>query len=123
MPYELRVDQTKNRMYLTLIGAFTDAEVPEVAARCIEALSSLKPGFTIVTDISRCQPLSQFGVQEVRRVAEIGLKKYGMRTTARVVGASAIAKLQFRRVNREAGFESYFATSVAEADALLDESE
>ena len=121
MPFDLRIDRQKNRLYIKIWGLIEDEELRAGAGRTIKSMESLRPGFTIVNDISECRPLSQEGVEEVRRVAEMGVK-HGMRAVARVVGASTITRLQFKRVSREAGYDAYTAASLAEAEAMLDES-
>jgi hypothetical protein len=119
LPFTIKIDHQKNRLYVKLVGLLGGEEMLEGSRQTIKAMESLKPGFTIITDISECRPLSQEGFQEIRRVAETGLK-LGMRISARVVGPSTITRLQFKRMSREAGYDSYNAASLEEAEAMLD---
>lgn len=120
MQFGIRIDHVKNRLYITLPASFSREELHQFGDQVIEAVRRLKPGFTMVTDISVCQPMSVDKVEEVRRVGEFG-RRMGMKAAVRVVGVSTITKMQFRRVSREVGYNSYFADSLAAADALLDQ--
>lgn len=118
MPHHLQVDVARNRVYLKLEGLFSDDEARVAADETIASFGKMKPGFTCVTDISSFRPLTQEGVREVRRAGEAGLR-LGMRATARVVGASAVAAQQFQRASKEGGYQSFTVATVEEADALL----
>jgi hypothetical protein len=52
---------------------------------------------------------------------QLFLKQSGMRRVVRVVSANnVITNMQFKRTSKPAGYEAEVATSVDEADALLD---
>jgi hypothetical protein len=121
MPFEIRTDLKKNRLYVTLSGLMEDAEVTLAADATIEAVKKMMPGFAVVNDISKFRPLSQGGVQEAKRAGEFA-HKMGMVATVRVVGASATVHNQFERASREGGYtaHTYTAQSLAQAEELLD---
>ena len=119
MPHDIRVNPERNRVYLKLVGLFSDEEAQLAANEIIVAFSKMLPGFTCVTDISAFRPLTQDGVKEIRRAAEAG-RGLGMSATVRVLGASAVAAQQFARSAVEVGFVALTAATVEEADAMLD---
>lgn len=120
MPVELRRDLTKNRLYLTLTGLVLDGELGEGVDRLVRLAQGMRPGLTVLTDLSACRPLSQRGVAEVRRGA-LALMQRGLRATARVVPQPTVASLQFQRVSGEAGYAAFIATTRLDAERLLDE--
>jgi hypothetical protein len=119
MAIQLHLDEQKNRLYLTLTGLMTDAEMRVAADQTIEVVKKLRKGFTVLNDISQFRPMTKDGVNEVARVG-VFCAQHGMRATARVVGISPTAHQQFQRVAKENGYTAYTAQSVEEAEALLD---
>jgi hypothetical protein len=80
----------------------------------------MKPRFTVVTDISTFRPMTQIGVGHVKRVGQSGLQ-LGLLATCRIIGESAVAKMQFDRASHEAGYVSYDVGTLEEAERVLDE--
>jgi hypothetical protein len=119
MPYDLRIDLAKNRLYLTLTGLMDDEETRIAADACIEAFKKLKPGFGVVNDISAFRPLTKAGVAHVQRAGEVAVK-LGITASVRVTGVSPTAHQQFERAAKSGGMTTYTARNVAEAEALLD---
>jgi hypothetical protein len=119
MAISLRIDDKKNRLYLALTGLMSDDEMKAAADQTIEMVKKMHKGFTVVTDISQFRPMTKLGVDEVKRVA-LFCAQSGMKATARVVGISPTALQQFQRVAKENSYTAYTATTVAEAEALLD---
>jgi hypothetical protein len=117
--HTLKVDEERNRLYLTLTGLMTDDETRIAADACIEAVKKLRPGFHIINDISQFRPLTKEGVTHVKRAGEFCAKS-GMKATVRVVGISPTVHQQFQRAARESGYTAYTAQSVEEAEAMLD---
>jgi hypothetical protein len=118
--YALRVDVSRNRLYLTLSGLMNDAEIREAADACIEAVKKLSPGFYVVNDISNFRPLTKDGVAHVKRAGEFCAKQ-GMKASVRIVGISPTAHQQFQRAAKEGGYTTYTAQSLQEAEAMLAE--
>jgi hypothetical protein len=119
MAITLRVDDKRNRLYLALTGLMTDEEMRVAADQTIEMVKKLKPGFTVITDISQFRPMTKLGVDEVKRVG-VFCAQQGMKATVRIVGISPTALQQFQRVAKENGYTAYTAQSVSEAEGLLD---
>lgn len=118
--HEFKTDRAKNRLYLTLRG-FSSLEVIQDAVRELKAaVGELKPGFDVVTDISDYKTARPEIAQEIQQIA-LFLKQSGMRRVVRVVSVNnVVARMQFERTSRPAGYEAEVVTSVDEADALLD---
>ena len=119
MPFTIRLDEAKNRMYLTLTGLMTDEETKVAADAAIEGFKKLKPGFCVINDISKFRPLTKEGVAHVKRAGEAAAA-LKMRATVRIVGISPTALQQFQRAAKEGAYTAYTAQSMEEAEAMLD---
>ena len=115
--FDVRVDTAKNRIYIRLAGFMEDAELDQAAAAVRREGSRLKPGFGVVNDISEFKPASAEGAQKIA-AAQKYMAERGMGTVVRI--ASALSNLQFQRTAKGAGYKGLTASSVTEADALLD---
>jgi hypothetical protein len=84
------------------------------------AVAQLKPGFDVITDISDYKTAKPEIAQAIQRM-QVYLKESGMRRVVRIVSdQNVITKMQFKRTSDSAGYAAEMATSVEEADALLD---
>ena len=83
--YEFKIDQVKNRLYITMEGFFQPEEMKQCADETIKAAKQLKPGYDVITDISRFSPVGQEAWQEISRVQEY-FRKSGVRHGVRVTG-------------------------------------
>ncbi len=84
----------------------------------MRAYSSLKPGFTVITDISNLIPLPE----EVRAAFQEMMKETlakGMSKVVRVPGDAVVTSNQFQRTSRSAGYTAQDVYTVAEAEKLL----
>jgi hypothetical protein len=100
-------------------GLLDDDECKDVAAHVISEIRlQMKPGFTLISDISECKPLSKEGTLIVRDSA-IAVAKMGMKHAIRIVGASMVAAMQFKREAKSA-YEANVVASLDEAEKLLD---
>lgn len=117
--YEIRADEERNRLYMTLEGMLDEDTAGEAVEELEAAVSTLEPGFTIVNDISAFEPVSQEAVDHIER-GKAAAAEAGVEATVRVTGESVIGKMQFERVGE--GAESYHvatAETVEDAEALL----
>lgn len=119
MPIHLRADPALNRAYLSLTGLVGDAELRDGLERYITLVSGLSPGFTTVTELAGCRPLSQEGVAQVRRAARACVER-GIRAAARVVSQTTVAMQQFQRVSHEEGHPAFTVATLEEAERMLD---
>ncbi|MDY7031867.1 MAG: hypothetical protein SVY10_08150 [Thermodesulfobacteriota bacterium] len=117
---EVRSDISKNRLYVTLDGYFTDNETKEAADRVIMEVNKLKPGFDIINNISTVKPTSPKGTEDLGRAIQY-LADYGIRRAIRIVPSSYFAASQFSRVSSEiGGYDVHTASSMEEAERMLD---
>jgi len=119
---ECRVDQAKNRLYISLKGFFRGRDA-EPAHRDLEnALERLLPGFDVITDLSGFIPGSPDASEALKKGGEL-VKTKGRRNAVRVTGGLITGLMQFRRLLGGVFDEDSvrYATSLEEADAILDE--
>ncbi len=120
--YRINANVKKNRLYLILKGFFTDEEVHKAAELTISEIDKLKPGFSIINDISNFKPASPAGAEEIKR-CQIYASEHGVKRIVRVVGkdavASAITAMQFSRTQQQAGYTADIAATVEDAEKLL----
>lgn len=117
--HQIRIDRQKRRIYLTLVGFFTDEEMTKAANEFIADVEKMPRGFSMVNDISELKPLSQFGTQEIKRASEACVRQ-GLSITVRVVGGSPTATMQFNRNAQNVGYAAGSAGTVAEAEQLIE---
>jgi hypothetical protein len=119
MGWETRVDRTRNYYLMRLWGLLSDDECRDVAAHVISEIRlQMRPGFALISDISECKPLSKEGTVIVRDSA-MAVAKMGMKHAVRIVGASMVAAMQFKRESKSA-YEAHVVASLDEAEKLLD---
>ena len=116
----VRADVVKNRLYLTLVGFFSDEEMKQGSDQVIEFINKLKPGFNIINDISKFKPATPKGAEELKRAQQAAVEA-GVRRTIRVIGSEGIAQMQFARKGKESGLEADVAASVEDAEKMLDD--
>lgn len=116
---DIRADVAKNRLYLVLGGFFADAEMVPIVDKCIAEAKKLKPGFDVINDISEFKPATPKGADEIKR-AQIFVKENGVRKVIRVVGEAVLTQAQFDRQGKSAGYAADTASTVAEAEKILD---
>ncbi len=117
--FAVRSDPGKNRLYITFVGFFSDALMEEACAKVEREAKRLSPGFSIVTDISRCKPTTPKGTRLIQQVQEY-LSRLGVGRVVRVTSPeSQIIKFQFQRQS-EGLYQADTAASVTEAERMLD---
>lgn len=117
--YEIRTDATKNRMYIKLAGFFQEEEIKVAIDDILDQINKLKPGYDAVSEISDFKPASP-KVATLMMKAQKALKESGMGRIIRVSGSNVLARKQFERSGKEAGYDADMANSVEEADRILD---
>jgi len=119
--WTVRIDESKNRLYLTLEGQLSVAEAEAAADEVIAGAKQLDPGFDQVTDMRSFKPTDQAAVDHIER-GKRGLVENGVAAVCRVVAESTTGQMQFDRAGE--GAETYAvakAESVDEAEKLLDQ--
>ena len=117
--YEFKIDREKNRLYITMEGFFQPEEMKRCADETIKAVNQMKPGYDVITDISRFSPVGKVAHQEISRVQEY-FGKSGIRHGVRVTGNKALIEMQFQRLGKEVGYNPTEFTTVEEAERFLD---
>ena len=113
-----RVDSAKNRLYLFLRGFWSAEIAAAVSARVKQEVKALKPGFSIVNDISQLKigpPEAAVIVTECQE----WLGAQGAGRVVRVVSAdNPLARMQFKRTSQEV-YDASVVTTVQEAEQML----
>ncbi len=122
MATKIRADVLKNTLYLILEGVFGDAEIGPAVVAAHDEAKKLRPGFSVITDVTAFKPTSLNAGDAIKGV-QADLVRLGMKHVVRVVGSNALGAMQFDRHGKEAGYggslKVEMAASVADAERLL----
>ena len=88
--YNLKIDASKNRLYVTMVGFFNYEEMKKWADETIATAKKLRRGYDVVTDISQFKPTTPEGTKEIERV-QVHFKISGVRLGVQVVGESVLS--------------------------------
>jgi len=117
--YEITADVEKNRLYISVEGLLLPKENRESVDRILEEIKKLRLGFDIIADIAKMKVSTQEGLKEFDRAAE-AFGAIGMRCNIIVV-EDAIARMQIKRyVSKNEESRNEYASSVEEAEKMLD---
>jgi MFS superfamily sulfate permease-like transporter len=116
--YNVHADPGKNRLYLTLSGYMALPEIQEAAAALDREVHKLRPGFSVIHDVSTFRPANDEGA-DVIAAAQKAVAARGMRMVVRVITAES-ARLPMERSSQEAWYKALVAEDRTEADRLLD---
>jgi hypothetical protein len=100
----------------------TAEEARQAAARIIEEMEKLFPGFDIITDISELEPATKNEAEILSEVHKI-LLEHGVGRIVRIVGdnlKATVGKIQFERASRLAGVTALQFISIKAAERYLD---
>jgi hypothetical protein len=113
--YKIQANTEKNYLLIELKGFFNEEETKNAAFLAVEEGKKLKPGFTIINNISEFKPVIQESVKYLSE-AQTAIFQMGAKRAVRVVG-NVLAKAQFNRVQKEAnvGYEVVEVRTVEEA--------
>lgn len=120
--YQSRTDIERNRIYVTLKGRITAEESGQAARQIITDISTLKPGFDVVTDISEFEPVTKKETETLLKVHKV-LAEKGVNRIARVVGTelkATVGKIQFERTSRQSKIVAENFDSLEDAERYLD---
>jgi nucleotide-binding universal stress UspA family protein len=117
----VRIDASKNRIYLVLEGFHDVEEALRMKKLYKSAIDSCKPGFTVLADVSAYKPGSD-QVQAVHAEAVKLAEEAGVRKVARVVGEMPLGGMQINRIAKKEGhYQSAHFETLEEAEEFLDE--
>jgi hypothetical protein len=114
--HEVRADLSKNLLWIQLKGYFTDDKAREVVDLILKEAGRLRPGFTVINDISEMAPLSKTGMKEIER-AQTGIRKLGARKSIRVVG-NVLSGYQIHQIQKTSGAD-YQVIKVANLEEAM----
>jgi len=121
LPFELKTIRGRNRFLLRAWGHPTPAGAFDCASAAITELSKLGNGFDVISDVSGLGSLPNDCMLHVDRLTSF-LGKSRMGRVVRVCGPLPDIILKLERQARTKGYAAHLATSVVEAEALLDDS-
>ena len=120
---DIRSDTGKNRLYISLSGFFSGAELEPTLAKIRSELEYLRPDFDVITDIRGFVPGTPKAAEAMKIAGEL-VKERGRRRAVRVTGGLITGLMQFKRMMGSVFEEDEtvcYASSTDEADTLLDE--
>jgi hypothetical protein len=121
--YKNQSNLVKNRMHLKVEGKVEVEEMKAWSDDLVNKLKSLRPGFSVISEILNFQPTTEEGRQilvDTQRRA----KELGMGHVVRIVkSTNFVAAAQWQRSSRSVGYVAMEAESIEAAEKLLDEIE
>ena len=117
---KVRVDMRKNRLYFTISGKITKADMEGFYTDVRFGVADLQPGFDVITDLSNCQIGHLAAIPTFRKVMHYIASK-GVREVVRVVNPRNVIYRQI--MNLAARFQGYipvYVETVPAAEELLD---
>ena len=119
--YAIEVDESKNRVYLTITGFWRDqSDVPHFLDDMKEAAQHVSSGFTVLTDVTKMKTpppaIGEIHVQAQQIFVQAGLDK-----TAEILPQAAISNIALGRYAKKSGMEKGSFATPEEAEAWLDE--
>ena len=116
--FDVRIDLTRNRLYITLAGHLDGPERQAAMKAILAEAAKLVPGFGILSDISGLHASNQEGFMDLLRVTA-ALKLRGAGPVVRVVKIP-LSRIQVKRISEAAGYQAELVESLEEAERLLD---
>ncbi len=120
LPFDFKSLRGRNRFYLKAWGHPTPEGIFDFASAAIVELSKLREGFDVVSDVSGLSSLSCDCMPQVDRLTAF-LADNHVGRVVRICGPLPDIILKLERQARARGYAAHLATSVEEAEALLDE--
>ena len=121
--YKNQINFAKNRMHLMLKGSVDTTEMQSWSDDLLSQLKKLKSGFSVISEISECQPTSEEGRQvliDTQRKA----KELGMGHVVRIIkNSNFVTAHQWQRSSRSVGYSAMEAEDLQSAEKLLDKVE
>ncbi|OQX23944.1 MAG: hypothetical protein BWK80_23330 [Desulfobacteraceae bacterium IS3] len=118
--YSIKMDEKKNRMYLTMSGYWKKAsDFPNFMEDMRKALKQISKGFTILVTIVNMKVPSD-EIAELHTKAQIECVQAGLRKTAEIV-PSAMLRLSTKRMSQQSGMTMKQFDNPQEAETWLDQ--
>jgi hypothetical protein len=118
--YAIVIDETKNRVYLTISGFWRNAQAVEnYIPDWQKTVKLLKPGFTLLTDLST-MVTHPTEVTHIHRQAQELITEKGLRFTAEIKPKDPVTAFQLAKVAQKSQMPVKQFASFADAEAYLD---
>lgn len=119
--YSISVDSSSNRIYYTMTGFWRNPqEFSDYLNDWNKAISQVKPGFTILTDVRNFKtPPASF--KSMFDNMQKMLNEAGLRKTAELFGKDTVVELSLDSIAKSSGMKKRNFTDQAKAEAWLDE--
>ena len=117
--HEIRADQDKNRIYITLEQIDNETEMKHIVDQVKSECLKLKKGFSCLTDLRNYEYQDEI-FEKYIKFAQEALVDAGMSKVVRVhrkVGV--LAHYQFETVSLDVGYHAQNVTSIEEAEKIL----
>ena len=112
--FETKADTLRNYLYIKIDGTQELEEGREAANAVLEEAKKLKPGFTIIDDLSRVSAVTPDLLDELGAV-QLVLTLMGAKRDIRIVPSDAAPSRSWRVAHPKAGYETVEVTSFEDA--------
>jgi hypothetical protein len=117
--YQIAINKSINRAYITIIGFWRNKqEAASYLPDLEKALAQLKPGFTLLTDLTQMKT-HPAEVQDVHLAAQALLLRKGLIQTAEII-SSSLVQFQTDKISKNSKMPLRQFTSQQEATSYLD---
>jgi hypothetical protein len=121
--FKVKTDIEKNRLYVTLSGLFPVTDAKKAKDLIIKEVEALKPGFDLITDITRFIRGEDEGGAVLQEIMLYLIEKKVNRVV-RVVGTSKTGLLQFANYSQQiSSYKLKYLPTLEEAENFLDQKE
>jgi hypothetical protein len=111
----------ENRLIITLSGPISKQEADRIYTDIRFAVSDLRPGFSVITDLSRSQIGHLSAIGTFRRIMQF-LREKKVGRVIRIVGKAKIIYLQMLQLaTPDSSYKPVYVESMAAALALLEQ--
>ncbi len=117
--FKVEINKSLNRLYCTVIGTVVKDDLEGIFASIANAVSQLKPNFSLVNDLTQCQYGQITGIPGLQKIMQY-LVSHGVRDIVRVVNGKSVIHTQFNNLSQK--YQAYvpvYVNSLEEADKFL----
>ena len=119
---KVKANLGKNRLYFTIAGQATKAELDKLYTDVRFCVADLKPGFDIISDLSACSLGHLSGIPTFRKIMNF-LISNGVGEIVRVINSKSIIFNQMLNLSsRICGYQPLYVSSLEEAEQKLEHS-
>lgn len=119
--FEHQINENKNAIFCVLKGSFDEEEARQYNAKFKEGIDRLKPGITVITDLTGYTPAEESVRIILKEGTEYALAK-GIDHSVRIVDESVtseVSNIQFNKTARSLGYTVDVVRSFEEAKEIL----